>query len=267
MTQREKPKAFKEEFAKFFEDPSREKLRELLKNTVGELRQLDFKEDWPEKSAVAKHVLAIANSEGGCIVLGVEDGSLAPKGLSTRKDEAKAIDQLKNYLPETLLSQLEIVDFVYHASEYPKIQGKEFQVLFVPDDPARLPFVSAGAGAEVREAAIYVRRGASSVEANYEELQRVIDRRLETGYSAGAELELQDHLGQLRVLYQQLSRMSALMRGNILTEAAASLRAAMGIDTVPNPEYADEDFDAFIARAIDQKKRKILEVLGIDRPA
>jgi hypothetical protein len=41
-----KRKTLNEEFAKFYESPTREGLRELLKNNSGELPNLDFKEDW-----------------------------------------------------------------------------------------------------------------------------------------------------------------------------------------------------------------------------
>jgi hypothetical protein len=40
-----KRKSLNEEFVKFFENPTREGLRALLKNNFGELPNLDFKED------------------------------------------------------------------------------------------------------------------------------------------------------------------------------------------------------------------------------
>ena len=58
-------KPWKEEFSKFFENPSREALRELLKFQVGEFDPYDFKASWPILSKVARHFLALANSGGG----------------------------------------------------------------------------------------------------------------------------------------------------------------------------------------------------------
>jgi len=46
-------KTFHEAFTKFFEEPTRDKLRELLKNNVGELDNLDFKESFPAKDKLA----------------------------------------------------------------------------------------------------------------------------------------------------------------------------------------------------------------------
>jgi hypothetical protein len=67
-------KTIHESFAKFFEKPTRDRLRELLKNNVGELDNLDFKESFPEKEKLAKHILAIANSKGGVIIVGQKKG-------------------------------------------------------------------------------------------------------------------------------------------------------------------------------------------------
>ncbi len=263
MTTR-KPKAWNEEFAKFFESPSRETLRDLLKHSVGELDELDFKLEWPEKSAVAKHVLAIANSGGGCIVFGIEDGTMEPKGLVEPKDAAAVFQELEKYVPEQLREQLEAPTFRYDVSEYPKLQGRTFQVLFIPGDAARVPFVAAADGIAIRNAAIYVRKGTESVEASYEDLQRLINRRLETGVSSTAELDIRDHLMQLQVLYRQLAptrdKKSPLSLG--LGEIT---RTMFGIESEPNPNYPEEELDAFVARAILMKKSRILDVLDVYR--
>jgi hypothetical protein len=260
-----KTKAFKEEFARFFENPSRETLRDLLRQTVGELNELDFKEEWPEKAELAKHVLAIGNTGGGCVVFGVEDGSSDPKGLSSPKDKAEVSRELRKYVPPPLLDQLDVVDFRYEASEYPRLKGKVFQVLFIPDDATRVPFIAAATGEKVREAAIYVRRGTESVEVNYEELQRLVSRRLETGRSSAAERDVRDHLAQLRILYQQLSPTRETGSADLFG-VGDLVRHALGIGTAPNPDYPAEGFDTFVARAIELKKGKVLAVLDVSFP-
>jgi hypothetical protein len=65
-------KTFHEAFTKFFEEPTRDKLRELLKNNVGELDNLDFKESFPAKDKLAKHLLAMANVMGSGLPLAFE---------------------------------------------------------------------------------------------------------------------------------------------------------------------------------------------------
>jgi len=57
-------KGLKEEFVRFFKDPSRESLKDVLKNHLGEQDDYDFKKDWPEYPKLARHLLALANYGG-----------------------------------------------------------------------------------------------------------------------------------------------------------------------------------------------------------
>jgi predicted HTH transcriptional regulator len=87
-------KSIYEEFSRFFEHPTRETLRVLLKSNVGETDLLDFKESWPTNPALARHTLAIANSGGGAIIVGVrqeQDCSLVSVGVEKLRDKAEVI--------------------------------------------------------------------------------------------------------------------------------------------------------------------------------
>src|ERR1044072_699199 len=261
-----KPKGYKEAFAQFFEEPTREGLRAILKENVGELNELDFKEAWPEQSSLAKHILGLANSGGGCIVAGVEDQTLNPKGLEKVEDKTVLINGIKNYVPPSLLNNLEIVNFSYSSAEYPDITGKSFQVLFVDYDKRHLPFISLRNGTSIRSSAIYIRRGTATEEANYAELQQLINARLETGYSSPKEIHLQKHLEQLKVLYQQIDRNLITSYGkNSLIDMSVSVVRAItkNIETVPNPKYPEEDFSEFISRLIRLKKKRLEEELDV----
>lgn len=55
-------KSVHESFVRFFNAPTRESLRALLKEHVGELRSCDFTENWPNYAATAKHILGIGNT-------------------------------------------------------------------------------------------------------------------------------------------------------------------------------------------------------------
>ncbi len=116
-----------EAFAKFFEAPTRTGLRDLLKGNIGETDYLDFKEDWPEWVKLAKHILAMANSGGGAIVVGVkqyEDGTVEAIGLTKLVDKSDISKKVAGYIPSTVA--IEILDFSYTESEYEKIKGKSF---------------------------------------------------------------------------------------------------------------------------------------------
>jgi hypothetical protein len=258
-------KGYREAFARFFEAPSREGLRDLLRENLGEANEVDFKREWPEKSKLAKHVLGLANFGGGCIVIGVrqEEGDLHPDGLSALTDKTEILSNLGNYMPDTLMRQVEILDFPYQESEYPKLKDKSFQVLFVEDDPLHLPFVAMKGGTHLRGNAIYIRRGVATEEANHEEFQRIINRRLETGYSSRREIDLRTHLEQLQVLYEQVSPYHVknvfeekFLRGMSIPNVFAQ--------RVPNPRYPTEDYETFVSHAIARKKRRIERELDIE---
>ncbi len=130
-------KAVYEEFAQFFEKPTRESLREVLRNNVGEFSNYDFKARWPLLSKVARHLLGIGNSGGGCLVAGVvekEHGTFEPEGLDRLTDKADIVRGIERYVPTTFLRSIEVLDFSYEASEYPAIQHKKFQAIPIEDD-------------------------------------------------------------------------------------------------------------------------------------
>lgn len=261
----ERGKGFREAFARFFEAPTREALRDLLRESFGEANELDFKREWPEGSKLAKHVLGLANFGGGCIVIGMEqgeEGTLNPIGLSALTDKTEILSSLDNYVPDILMRQVEILDFSYEASEYSKLKGKSFQVLFVEDDPAHLPFLSIRDGRHVKSNKVYTRRGVATDEANHDEVQRIVSRRLETGYSSRRELDLRTHLEQLRVLYEQLSPYSTKSLLGDLVSSRTFWQTAL-TKRVPNPSYPEEDYDVFVANIIARKKRRIEMELDI----
>lgn len=245
-------KGVKEVFARFFEEPTRDKLREILQINTGEEDFLDFKAIWPDNAKLAKHILAFANSGGGCLVVGVSqqgDGSLRADGLSDEHfmDKAMISQKTKKYLPGWL--NYNIYDFHYVESEYASIRGKKFQVVLVEDDPQHIPFVAKTAGDKIRSGAIYVRSGTESIEASYEKVQQMINRRIETGYSTSREMDLQEHLKQLKVLYSQLAK-------------------AKNVPGTSEPlaleQRGEESFEEFISRMIKCKKKRIEEFLDIN---
>lgn len=267
-----KSKSLHEEFAKFFENPTRDKFRELLKGNFGELDNLDFKEEWSSVWAkTAKHILGIANNGGGCLIIGVkqlEDKSLEPCGTQSSVDKADIFKKIKKFLPNFLLGEIEVLDFSFDASEYPKLVGKTFQIVLIGDNPKYLPFVSqASSGNDIRETAIYVRRGTSTEEANYEELQGILNRRIETNQSSQTEIDLQTHFDQLKFLY------SLMKEGNVIPKSFMnSLNSfgklitdlATGFEVVPNPLYPEESIEEFTSKLIVKKKKKIEAELGVN---
>ncbi|HLF85913.1 MAG TPA: RNA-binding domain-containing protein, partial [Nitrospiria bacterium] len=241
--------------AKFFEAPSRESLRDLLRNHIGELNDYDFKGQWPAYPKTARHILGFANSGGGCLIVGVEerdDKTFDPVGIDQLRDKADVQKGIQKCIPAQL--KYEVLDFTYEASEYPKIVGKKFQVVLIEDHPQYIPFVSMSDGDGIRASAVYVRRGTSTEEVNYEELQKMINRRIEKGYSSQGEFDLEKHLAELSVIYSRIPRFH-----NPFQDTLEILRGWS-----KNPQFPEGDYEAFVKGLIDEKK-KIIERITLRR--
>ncbi len=255
-------KSFKESIAKFFEEPTRDLLKDILKNNIGELENLDFKDEWPQFSKVAKHILAMANSGGGVIVLGVtelQDGTFDACGIKNVLDKADIDKGIRSFIPEKI--EYEVLDFSYEASEYPKLIDKCYQVIIVNDIPESIPFISMADGDGIRKNSIYFRRGTNSEEVTYKGLQEILDRRLKMGYSLFPEFDLIEHLSQLKVLYEQIQRYHYQGIGTALSILTNSIYGKR----IENPLYPKEGFDEFIVRMIDAKKKRIEAELDLKR--
>jgi len=184
------------------------------------------------------------------LIVGVEekdDKTFDPVGIEEVLDKADIEKGVQKFLPPQL--KYEVLDFSYDYSEYPRIRDRKFQALLAEDSPEHIPFIAKADGDGIRKNAIYVRRGTSTKEANYEELQQILNRRLETGYSSRGELDLSKHLGELRVLYNYIPRYHSVFR-----DMALILSSTM--KTI-NPRYPKEDFEAFVERMIEEKKEII----------
>lgn len=251
MTQ--KKKTLHEAFANFFEKPTRETLKTFLKENIGELKNCDFKETWPEPSDLARHIIGIGNSGGGCIIAGVkeaEDKSLISVGLDRLFDKADLINKIKKHLPDNLLQGLEIGDFTFNETEYERIKGKRFQVIFIASNSSYLPFMAIADGPGIKKNRIYIRREGQTDEGNYDEIQKLLNLRIETGYSSANEINLKNHLEQLKILYNEFEN---------CYDAIFEARFLNFEDNMPR--LINEDYGDFILRMIKEKKRGIVKLL------
>ncbi len=247
------PKKLRENFAKILENPDRVDFRNFIKDHFGEQDFIDFKSDWIDSDKLAKHILAFANSEGGTIIFGIEErnGNTKIVGLKKIHDKSDIKSRMEKFLPESL--EYEILDFIYKESEYADLKGKSFQLLSVHEQNKYLPFVSNSDGNSIVKNRIYVRRGTESIEPNYVELQKIINRRIDLNYSTSSEIEFEEHLTQLRTLYGQIKKTfisNSFFPGDIIDKILAQ-------KAIPNQNYPDEDYEEFINRMIILKKNII----------
>ncbi len=202
------PKQLKDQVYILLQEPTLDKFREFLHAQMGEHNAIDFKRQWIEDAVLAKEILALANSQGGFIVFGVaenEDKSICIEGLSEIKDKAVISNGIKNFISSNL--KYEIYDFSYTTSEYEALKGKKFQMLVVEDKPECIPFLSKKESGSLKQNMIYVRRGTSCEIANEEELQLIFNRRINYLHPLyGESLQLEEHLKQLKILYEKIEK-------------------------------------------------------------
>ena len=199
--------ATNEALADFLSNPDGDNLCKLLRKGDGEFDNLDYKELWPPGPKLARDILGFANSGGGCLVVGVrqdDDGTMNPVGVDRLLDKTPIFESVKKFVPESLDYDVHIIDETkVNGSDRREIEGRKFQVLRVLDRPERLPFLAIADGNELRAGVVYVRKGVSTRLATHDQLQKVINRRIETGYSTERELTLREHLEELKVLYAE----------------------------------------------------------------
>jgi predicted HTH transcriptional regulator len=220
----------------FLQEPTHDSFRELLLYNTGETDFLDFKKTWIDLTKLAKHILAIANSGGGGIVIGVsqkEDGTVSLDGLSDKEflDKADVDNKLDNYLPNWLKYRTE--DFIFEEKEGDALSGKKFQVLIIEYDPKYVPYTSIISRGELRYGAIYVRQGTKSIEASHEKVVEIVLRKVQSSAAYSTELSLQEHLFQLKQLYNELNKQS------------------------------EDEYQTFIQNLILLKKKRIAEILDV----
>lgn len=246
----------KGDFAKFFANPSVETLPEYLRNHLGEQNFLDFKEKWPEKQDLARHVLAMANCDGGAIIIGVKDGTPAdPIGIQGDiTDKTDIARQLSPYLPTKLMKIIAVEDFDYDNAIYDEsIRGKKFQGLFVSKDPSGLPYFNTKSLGGHPAKSIFVRKEFSSKIADAEDIAALAERCIKAATIDHADDSLQNDLFQLKLLYDQIPQfmpsslaMAAIFADNFLWDKSRK-----------NPRYPDIEYEAFIRECIDTKMTKI----------
>lgn len=254
----------KDELYEVLREPTRENFRVLLQNHLGEEDYLDFKEKWPDKEKMIKHILAIANYGGGCIVFGVEqkeDGTFETKGLNKFKDYAELNNEVKKYIPSSLKYYLK--DFTYENSEYEAMKGKKFQILIIENNPYDLPFVCCKDGNNINDGDIYIRKGTESIKANNFDIEKMIETKMKASkVHRRRKMYLEQHLKQLEILYSELTYTSK--EGGILSIVNASMKSITGtLVTYKKDCYPKEDYEAFILRMLDKKKKRIEEELDV----
>ena len=158
----------KDSLLDFFKEPTLEAFSNFLEENVGEGSQVEFKGRWINDVKLAKIMMGMANSGGGCIVIGVSeetDGSIAATGIPADDrvyDPADFSKIVEKYLPQKVEKCISIKNFFYDNDVYGSLKGKKFQVVFISVEIGDLPIICESDGQreneKLRRGEIYIRR-------------------------------------------------------------------------------------------------------------
>ncbi|WP_308698349.1 RNA-binding domain-containing protein [uncultured Thomasclavelia sp.] len=251
----------KENVYKALQSPSREDLIESIFNGVGEQDDLDFKENWAKEQKIAEIILGMANIGGGSIIVGVkenDEGTLEANGLSELIDKEKLHSKICKFLPDNVM--FDIFDYNFKDESYDKIKGKLFQILVVYSEDKELPYIWRKNTDSAEEGCIFCRKGTKTVKANMQEINDMIDRKIEAVYTEKSSLELEEHLKQLNTLYKNLSSKTYLFSS---FDKLFNNYGSVTISGIKNSIYPEESYEEFVVKMIDKKKEKIEKILDL----
>ncbi len=178
--------------------------KKLLESNIEENDKLEIKEKWLDPDRIAKIILGFANTNGGNIILGIKertDGKFDITGLDGFNDKANIKKRIKKYLPRVLEFEITNIEF----------EDKKFQIIIIPYNIEYLPYVSNNEGKNIEINTVYVRRDTSTLKAGFEDLQELLNTRIENAHSNRKELTLEAHLNELKLLYRTLNEFDTLL--------------------------------------------------------
>jgi predicted HTH transcriptional regulator len=223
---------------------------------------------------LAKHILAMANKSGGAIVFGVEEieaNKFSSCGLLKSFDITDIDKKLASYIPKKV--ERNIIPIHFKGETQPELEDKIFLVVIVGHDSIHIPFLSLKSGDNIKRDTIYTRRNRASEPINHDELQEILNSRIDTEYSTTNERKLIEHLEELKELYSRIPKTIKEVVSHkppsrpygILGFQAEDMKMMFGeteYKTLPNPEYPKESYESFVSKIIEIKKDVIIKLIA-----
>ncbi|MBW4472651.1 MAG: ATP-binding protein [Stenomitos rutilans HA7619-LM2] len=266
---------WREHLDSFLKEPTREGFLHLLQREAVEDNDLEFKRSLLPSDLMAKHILAMANKNGGAVVFGVDEhkpNQFSPCGLPEGSDGFDVTNiekKLASYIPKKL--EIGIIPAYVKGEEHSDFENKFFLIIIVSYNPRHIPFVSLKSGENLKRDTIYVRRNRASEPANHDEIQEIINKRIDTEYSTTNERKLIEHLEELKELYSHIPRTVREVVSFIppltpldLGFPIEDMKRMFGkteYKTSSNPEYPQESYESFIRKLIEIKKDEIVNLM------
>ncbi|WP_405309036.1 helix-turn-helix domain-containing protein [Methanobrevibacter sp.] len=193
--------SIKENFAKLFDDPNRVTLKDSLMNLTTEYDDYEFKEIEIETPILAKHIIGMANTNGGIIILGVEDteNGLKPCGLEINTDTTDMKKQLAKYLPHELRYDIHQIDYD-ERDEWGDLKNKSFKIIKIDFTPEYIPFLPIKGSKYYEKTDVFCRKNSSTTRCEYDDLQDIFNKRKSINRYGISALTLRNELEELKIL-------------------------------------------------------------------
>jgi len=152
-----------------------------------ESRFVDFKRSFDPESAgewceIIKDVVAMANSGGGVILIGIENNG-APSGEDVSSvlaiDDAQFVDKIRRYT-HVEFSSIEVHEAEKNGQRVVALEVSEAEIPLIFQHVGTYEVSPKKQKTAFSQGSIYFRHGAKSEPGNRDDLRRVIDRHLET---------------------------------------------------------------------------------------
>ena len=191
----------KENFAKLFDDPNRVTLKDSLMNLTTEYDDFEFKEIEIKDYILAKHIIGMANTNGGIIILGVKEteNGLKPCGLESNTDTTDMKKQLAKYLPHELSYEIYQIDY-NERDEWDDLKNKSFKIIKIEFTPEYIPFLPIKESTEYKKTDIFCRKNSSTTRCEYDDLQDIFNKRKSINRYRITALTLRNELEELKIL-------------------------------------------------------------------
>lgn len=247
----------KDSLISFLKEPTLETFSDFLKENLGETNNIDFKSEWIEFEKLAQILIGMGNSGGGCIIIGVaeEDGKLVSKGIQEKTyDPSEISKKINKYFPDSIVENIQIFNFFYDNDVYGKLKNKKFQMVTIYVEDDKIPIVCECESKLFKRGDIFIRRGTNTEKVNYEELQTLLNRRIEAAKAQLTDEELNVELKQLKILYDAIPSVINKYSYSGLMQSPFALQI---LGKQENKVYPDESYEQFLVNMIKKKQEKI----------
>lgn len=193
------------------------RIDQLLQEAEG--KRLEFKRDLSSRKHLVRTLVAFANTAGGLLVIGVEDGTKAVVGVP---DRLEAEEQLANIMADSispkLLADIEVLPW----------RKTHVLVAKVALSPARPHYVSA----EGQEQGTYLRLGSTNRQADPSQIAELRRRPTEGTYDEQPMPDLDADAVDFAAVSQQFEGRRALRRQDLATLGLATQHQGRTVPTV-----------------------------------